>query len=75
MLCVCAACGSRAHAISLLAFCNATSLFFAISFASCVGFDLIFPAHAMYQAWQKFLPGFERISWQSFFLGLVKSYD
>ena len=62
------------HAISFLAFGNATSLFFAISFASCVGFDLIFPAHAMYQAWQKLLPGFEWISWQSFFLGLVESY-
>lgn len=62
------------HAISFLAFGNATSLFLAITFALCVGFDLIFPAHAMYQAWQKLLPGFEWISWKSFLLGLAESY-
>jgi hypothetical protein len=62
------------HAISFAAFGNATSLFLAITFTLCVGFDLIFPAHAMYQAWQKLLPGFEWISWRSFFLGLVESY-
>ena len=45
--------------ISFAAFGNATSLFLAITFAVCVGFDLLFPAHAMYQAWQKLLPGFE----------------
>jgi hypothetical protein len=26
----------------------------------------------MYQAWQKLLPGFEWISWKSFFLGLIE---
>ncbi len=62
------------HAISLTAFGHASSLLFAISFALCVGFALLFPAHAMYQAWQKLLPGFEWISWKSFFLGLVESY-
>ncbi len=60
--------------LSFAAFGNATSLFLAITFASCVAFDLLFPAHAMYQAWQKLLPGFEWISWKSFFLGLVESY-
>jgi hypothetical protein len=62
------------HRISFSAFGNATSLFLAITFALCVGFDLLFPAHAMYQAWQKLLPGFEWINWQSFLLGLVESY-
>lgn len=62
------------HGISFSAFGNATSLFLAISFAVCVGFDLAFPAHAMYQAWQKLLPGFEWISWKSFLVGLVESY-
>ncbi len=62
------------HAISFTAFGNASSLFLAISFALCVGFDLLFPAHAMYQAWQHLLPGFEWISWKSFFLGLIESY-
>jgi len=62
------------HKISLSAFGNATSLFLAISFSLCVVFDLIFPEHAMYEVWLKLLPGFEWISWQSFFLGLVESY-
>jgi 2TM family of unknown function (DUF5676) len=62
------------HAISFSAVGNASSLFLAITFALCVGFDLLFPSHAMYQAWQKLLPGFEWISWKSFFLGLIESY-
>jgi 2TM family of unknown function (DUF5676) len=60
--------------IRFAAFGNASSLFLAITFALCVGFDLLFPSHAMYQSWQKLLPGFEWISWKSFFLGLVESY-
>ena len=60
--------------ISLIAVGHATSLFLAITFAICVGFDLLFPEHAMYQAWQKLLPGFEWLSWESFVLGLVESY-
>jgi hypothetical protein len=28
----------------------------------------------MHTAWQRLLPGFEWISWGSFFLGLVESY-
>lgn len=53
---------------------HATSLFLVITFAGCVGFDLLFPQHAMYQAWQKLLPGFQWISWKSFLLGLAESY-
>lgn len=60
--------------ISLVAVGHASSLFLAITFALCVGFDLLFPAHAMYGSWQKLLPGFEWISWQSFLLGLIESY-
>ena len=60
--------------ISFSAFGHASSLFLAITFALCVGFDLLFPRHAMYQAWQRLLPGFEWISWKSFLLGLVESY-
>jgi len=60
--------------LSLTAVGHATSLFLAISFALCVGFDLLFPAHAMFQSWQRLLPGFEWISWKSFVLGLVESY-
>jgi len=60
--------------ISLLAVGHATSLFLAITFALCVGFDLLFPQHAMFEVWRKLLPGFEWLSWGSFFLGLVESY-
>jgi len=60
--------------LSLIAVGGATSLFIAISFALCVGFDLLFPQHAMYEAWRDLLPGFEWISWRSFGLGLVESY-
>jgi hypothetical protein len=46
------------RAISFAAFGNATSLFLAITFAVCVGFALLFPEHAMFQTWQRLLPGF-----------------
>ncbi len=62
------------HGLTVTAIGHATSLFLAITFALCVGFDLLFPAHAMYQAWQHLLPGFQWISWGSFFVGLIESY-
>ncbi len=62
------------HKISLFAFGHATSLFLVMSFVLCVGFDLLFPEHAMYSVWLKLLPGFEWLSWQSFFLGAIESY-
>lgn len=60
--------------ISFLAVGHATSLFLAITFTLCVGFDLAFPEHAMFQAWQKMLPGFVWLSWKSFFIGVIESY-
>ena len=60
--------------ISLLAVGHATSLFLAITFALCVGFDLAFPEHAMFRAWQDLLPGFEWLSIKSFLLGLVEAW-
>ena len=60
--------------LSLVAIGHATSLFLVISYSLCVAFDLVFPEHAMYEAWQKLLPGFEWISWKSFFIGLVETY-
>lgn len=62
------------NGISLSAFGHATSIFLAITFSTCVGFDLLFPSHAMYQSWQKLLPGFEWISLKSFIVGLTESY-
>jgi len=60
--------------ISLIAVGHASSLFLAISFTLCVGFDLLFPEQAMFQAWQKLLPGFVWLSWKSFFIGVIESY-
>ena len=61
--------------LSISAIGHATSLFLLISFVVCVGFDLLFPGHAMYEAYQKLLPGFEWISWESFFIGALESYS
>jgi len=60
--------------ISLTAVGHATSLFLAITFTLCVGFDLLFPEHAMYRAWQDLLPGFQWISGKSFVLGLIEAW-
>jgi len=49
-------------------------LFFALTFALCVLFDLWFPALAMNPTWAPLLPGFAWISWPSFFLGLVETF-
>ncbi len=62
------------HDISLIAVGHATSLLLAITFSLCVLFDLLFPEMAMFQVWLRLLPGFEWLSWPSFFLGLVESY-
>ncbi len=59
---------------SLIAFGQATSLLFAISFVVCISFDLLFPGHQMYQVWMPLLPGFEWLSWTSFILGLIETY-
>ena len=60
--------------LSLMAIGHATSLLLVITFIICVAFDLLFPDHAMYKSWQALLPGFEWLSWKSFFLGMVESY-
>ena len=60
--------------IPLKAVGHASSLFLTITFILCVCFDLLFPAHAMFRAWQALLPGFHWFSWRSFLLGAVESY-
>ena len=62
------------HGIHFGAAGHATCLFLGITFALCVGFDLIFPHLAMYRTWQALLPGFKWITWRSFILGAVESY-
>jgi cytochrome c biogenesis protein CcdA len=60
--------------IPLVALGHTASLFLAITYTLCVLFDLAFPQHAMFETWRKLLPGFEWISWKSYFLGLAESY-
>jgi hypothetical protein len=49
-------------------------VFFLITFALCVGYDLLFPGQAMYRSWLRLLPGFTWLSWQSFILGLIETF-
>jgi 2TM family of unknown function (DUF5676) len=63
-----------ASRIPVMAFGMSLGIFLAITFALCVGFDLLFPGQAMYKTWLKLLPGFTWLSWPSFFLGLVESF-
>ncbi len=67
-------CNHHKTGLSLLGVGHATSLLLAISFTLCIGFDLLLPGHAMYSTWQNLLPGFEWLSWKSFFLGLIEAY-
>ncbi len=60
--------------IPVLALGGSLSLFLMITFALCVGFDLLFPGQAMYQTWLQLFPGFTWLSWSSFFLGLSESF-
>lgn len=60
--------------VSLVAVGHASSIFLVVTFALCVGFDLLFPEHAMYKTWQALLPGFLWLSWKSFLIGLVEAY-
>lgn len=60
--------------IPLIAFGLSLGLFLTITYVFCVGFDLLFPAQAMYPNWQRFLPGFTWLTWTSFLLGLTESF-
>lgn len=60
--------------ISLYAVGQATGFLLAISFILCVVFDLVFPEQAMFQTWQKLLPGFVWLSWKSFIIGVIETY-
>lgn len=65
---------SRPPRIPVLAFGMSLGIFLAVTFALCVGFDLLFPGQAMYKAWLRLLPGFTWLTWPSFLLGLVESF-
>ena len=52
----------------------ALSLFLALTYLVCIGFDLIFPGYAMYQSWAGLLPGFVWLTPAGFTIGLVESF-
>ncbi len=48
------------------------SLLGVVTFTLCLLWDLAFPAFSMVAIWKAFLPGFQGITWGSYFLGLVE---
>lgn len=53
----------------------ALGTFLSISYLLCVLYGLLVPPELhMHPAWAPLLPGFEWLSWGSFFLGLVESF-
>ncbi len=63
-----------ASRLSISVLGNSLGLFFAITFALCVLFDIILPGYAMNQAWAVFFPGFVWLTWSGFIIGLVESF-
>jgi len=66
--------GAPAPRVPVLAFGMSLGIFLAVTYALCVGFDLLFPGQAMYQTWLRLLPGFTWLTWPSFLLGLAESF-
>jgi hypothetical protein len=52
----------------------ALSLFLLVTYIVCVGFDLIFPGYAMYEAWIALMPGMTWLNLPSFLIGLVEAF-
>ena len=52
----------------------ALSLFLALTYLVCIGFDLIFPEYAMYETWSGLLPGFVWLTPAGFAIGLAESF-
>lgn len=63
----------RSHA-NLVVLGKTASAFLAFIYTVCFAFDAAFPQSAMFGAWQKLLPGFDGISWTSYFIGLAETY-
>ena len=66
---------SDAGAISIVALGLSLSLFFVISYIICIAGYLLLPGFPVQHAVLSiFLPGFELLTWQSYFLDLVESF-
>jgi hypothetical protein len=62
--------------ISIVTLGLALSVFFAITYVICIAGYLLLPGLPVQHAsLSVFLPGFELLSWRSFFLGLVESFS
>lgn len=65
----------QAGAIPIVALGLSLSLFFVISYVICIAGYLLLPGFPVqHAALSIFLPGFELLSWQSYFLGLIESF-
>jgi len=65
----------QAGAIPIVTLGLSLSLFFVISYVICIAGYLLLPGFPVqHAALSIFLPGFELLSWQSYFLGLVESF-
>ena len=65
----------HAGAIPVVILGLSLSLFFVISYLICIAGYLLFPGFPVqHAALSIFLPGFELLSWRSFFLGLIESF-
>jgi hypothetical protein len=65
----------QGSAISLVTLGLSLSLFFVISFVICIAGYLLAPGFPVqHAALSIFLPGFELLTWQSYFLGLAESF-
>ena len=61
--------------IPVIAFGWSLSLFFLISYVICIIGYLVFPELPInHAALQIFLPGFQLLTWASFFVGLIESF-
>lgn len=53
---------------------HALSAFFAVTFVLCSLWDLLFPSLSMEGLWRFLVPGYQSLTWGSFFLGLVVTF-
>jgi hypothetical protein len=67
--------GRSAAYVPMVALGLSLSLFFVIFYVICIIGYLVFPGLPIkHEALGIFLPGFELLSWSTFFLGLVESF-
>jgi hypothetical protein len=50
------------------------SIFFIITYALCIALGVIWPDWEMHRPWLQFFPGFEWLTVNGFFIGLIESF-